>query len=479
MPRPWLPVPLGTKLVTNVREAVLSDGLARLENAFVNEAGGHSAMPPFEQIHDFGGGDLYMDDWRGDLVLASESGRFYRMGRNHTVSDVTGIPLSGGRRAVFAKTEQGLVAAAGARILQLFGEKSRVLSPDAPLSTHVAYLDGYLIAIEPDSGRFFHSRPGRYGEWDPLDVFTAEGRPDNLTCAIVTPYRELILGGIDSVEQFETFPDGARPFFRRWSAGEGVLAPYTLTHGDNATWVVNGEAEWVRFSAQTSQPASADVGISLENVRDWTGAWAKRLHTRGQKFLVLSIPQTPNAYGSNGLTLLHDYRTGRWASLYGFDSKTGQPAHWPVSDVHVMREWGETFAAGDGKLWRIASDNDLAGAFPPASPGTDLPVRMLGRTGHVDAWGECRIDNCRMRLRRGFVNQASDARYNSIRLRVNRDAQGFGRAIEKSLGAPGDSRPVVEFGLLGSGHTFQFEYDTFQPGCEVVRMEVQITPLGH
>lgn len=480
MPSPWLQVPLGTKLVTNLRESVLSNGLARLENSFVNEAGGHSMTPPLRLLHDFGSDDdLYLQDWRGDLILAAESGKVWRMGRNRAVQDLTGIPLSGGKRAIFAKTELGLALAAGERILDLFGETTRVLSADAPLSTHVAYLDGYLIAIERDSGRFYHSRPGRYQTWDPLDVFTAEGTPDNLTCAIVTPYRELILGGLDSVEQFEAFPAGDRPFFRRWATGEGVLAPYTLCHGDNASWCVNGEAEWVRFSAQTSQPASGDVGISLETVTDWTGAWAKRLHMRGQKFLLLQIPRARNVYGTAGLSMLYDYRTGRWASLFGFDEKSGLPVHWPVSDVHVMREWGEIIVAGGGKVYRMVADDEIGPAFPPDSPGTDMLVRMLGRTGHVDDWGECRVDNCRMRLRRGFLGHGADARYNTIRLRVNRDRAGFGPPIERSLGAHGETDPIVEFGLQGSAHTFQFEYETFQAGCEVVSMEVQITELGH
>ena len=479
MPREWTDVPLGTKLFLNVRESVLSRGLAALENAFVNEAGGHSAFPPMKLIHDFGKPiNLYLSDWRGDLIIVDAVGTMHRMARNYAIEDITGIPISGGKRTTFAKTELGLVAAGGERIISLFGERTQVLSHDAPLSTHVVYLDGYLIAVEAGSGRFYHSRPGQYSRWDPLSVFTAEGTPDDLTCAIVTPYRELILGGLDSIEQFETFPDGDRPFFRRWATGEGVLAPYTLTHTDNASWVINGEAEWVRFSAQTSQPASADVGTTFEQIDNWDGAWAKRLHTRGQKFLLLQIPKARTPYEGVGLTFIHDYRTGRWASLYAFDENTGLPSLWYGSDIHVMREWGKLLVAGQGKIWEVIQEDDIAPHFPVASYGNDVLSRMYGRTGHIPDWGESRIDNLRMRLRRGFLHPRANDEHNKIRLRVNHDEKGFGSTIEKSLGKSGEKKSIVEFGPQGCGHTHQFEYSTFQSGVELVGVQVQLTPLG-
>ena len=479
MPREWIPVPIGTRLFLNVREEVLSRGLAALENVWVNEAEGHSGMPPVRLIHDFGRPiDLYLADWRGNLVIVDQLGRMYRMARNHRVEDVTEIAVSGGKRAIFAKTESGLVVTAGQRIISLFGELTDVLSPNAPLSSHVAFLDGYLIAIENESGRFYHSRPGLYREWHPLNVFSAEGTPDNLTSAQVTPYRELVLGGLDSIEQFESYPDGNRPFFRRWSSGEGVLAPYTLTHADNASWVVNGEAEFVRFSVQTGTPVSGDVGKVLEAVDDWAGAWAKPLHIRGQKLVILQIPKARSPYGGAGITFLFDYRSSRWSTLYGWDEKRAAPELWPISDAHVMREWGKLIFAGEGKIYETVVDDEPYGAFHSVGVGNDLLTRQLCRTGHIDEWGECRIDNLRMRLRRGFVPPTADDSYNWISLRSNRDRRSFGPSITKALGASGDTYPVIEFGQLGSGHTHQFEYQTFQPGLEVIGMDVQVTPLG-
>ena len=242
--------------------------------------------------------------------------------------------------------------------------------------------------------------------------------------------------------------------------------------------MVNGEAEFVNFVAQDGTPASSDIGKVLEAVQDWTGAWAKALHVRGQKFVMLQVPRAPSPYGGEGMTFLYDYRYQRWSTLYGWDFDGARPALWPISDVHVMREWGRLIFAGEGKLYEAVIADDAYDAFDDASVGNDLPVRQLCRTGHIDEWGECRIDNLRMRLRRGFVPPSNDDKFNTITLRTNRDRRGFGAPLRKSLGRPGDTYPVVEFGQLGNGHTHQFEYSTFQPGCEVIGMEVQVTPLG-
>lgn len=479
MPREWLPVPLGTRLFLSTRESVLSTALAALENSYINEAGGHTAFPPLRLIHDFGRPiDLYLENHRGNLIVVDSFGRMYRMARNYSIRDLTEIPVAGGRRCIFAKTETGLVAAAGQQIISLFGEKTAILSTDAPLSTHVVYLDGYLIAIEHGSGRFYHSRPGFYTQWDPLDVFTAEGKPDDLTCALVTQYRELVLGGPESIEQFEPAPSGPRPFYRRWSNGEGVAAPYTLADSDNAAWAVNRKAEFVRFAVQSAQPRSTDIAAVLNRVTDWSDAWAKEFHFRGQKTIILKIPQAENPYGSKGIAFLYDYQHQRWSTLYSFDEDRGLPVVWFASDVHIMRDWGKTIVAGGGKIYEVVQEDDTAQAFPADSSGSDVRARIMARTGHIDDWGESRIDNLRMRLRRGYMPHGTDRRFNSLTLRVNHDEKGFGHPITKSLGEPGDRRPVIEFGGLGAGHTHQFQYETFQPGVEVVSMEVQITPLG-
>lgn len=462
----WRDVPFAEKLFTNVKEAVLTKASAALENCFINEAGGHSRFPGLTQRIELGGAArVYLSEWQGDL-MAESGGRLHRINRSLTAEDITGVPVSGGRRTIFAEGDGELLMAAGGPIVRFAGAQTEVLSADAPEATHVGYLDGYVLANEKDSGRFQHSAANDSKTWDPLDVFAANGNPDNVTSLAVTPYRELLVCGVKSVEQYERLPTGDIPFFRRWAVGEGIFAPYTLVADKDGNWGVNDKYEFVRFTGQTSQSVGDDLGLTFEGVDDWTDAWAVQMNLRGQKFILLQIPRATNVYGTQGITALHDYRQGKWYSLYGWDDALALPARWPGWSYQQI--WGRHFVGGEGKIYELdASVFQNAGKVQ----------RMMGRTAHVDSFGEVSIDNVRMRVKRGVVGPNADIPV--LSLRCLKDNRTWTRWVRKSLGRSGDTDMFIEFGPMGQCSTMQFEWEiTDQCEVEAVKLQVQLSPLG-
>ena len=442
----WSNVPINDQLVIPPDESILSNALARLENAYVNEATGQSRFPGRTSFASLTGTKTYLSEWRDNLIAATDEGKFYRMDSNGNVTDVTGIQLSGGRRPVFDRTENELVVAAGGAILRLASSKSQILSASAPDSTHVAFVDGYLIAIEPYSGRFYHSSAGEYRTWDPLDVFTAEGKPDDLNACAVTPYRELLLCGEDSIEQFERLASDTTPFYRRWSAGEGLFAPYTLLPTDNGTYGVNKLREFSRFSQQVARPESDQVSFQLETIDDWDEAWTTQIHIRGQKWLVLQAPNATNPYGTKGVTLLFDYRGRHWAHLYDWDQEKGIPTRWAPYSYQAL--WGRHFVGVPGGVEELT---------PTEFSTNGHPQRFLVRTGHIGKWSSSRIDNFRLRLKRGG-SSSNASREHQVGVRVSRDAKPWSRWKFKDLGRYGEREMVVEFGGMGMVRgTWQFD----------------------
>ena len=463
----WTEIPIDAKLFTNVDPTSNTRTLTGLENCFVSEAGSHSRFPGLIERVNFGDSDpVYLKEYEGDLVAVTSKGRFYRIGSDYSYEDVTAVPVAGGRRPVFAETDDGMIVAAGGPIVRFSGQKTELLSEDAPKSTHVAYIDSYVVAVELDSGRFQHADAGQIDIWDPLSVFSADGKPDDLNGLFVTPYRELLLTGPQSIEQFERLQSGDTPFFRRWSVGEGVMAPYTLTFADNATWAVNQDREFTRYSGQTAVAGSGDVQVTLDAVDDWTDAWADRINVKGQTFVVLQMPHATTEYGTKGLTLLFDVRQRKWGLLYGWDAAQGLPTRWPGWSHEYHRVWKKNLVGGDGKIYELTPDAyDHAGAVQ----------RLLGRTAHVGHY-EFRCDNLRLTCKRGVgTNETAP----EILLRCNRDNRGFGPWKRKSLGRYGDRMMTVEFGGFGCGHHFQFEW-MVTDACEVEirKLEWQTTPLG-
>src|SRR5882724_9762977 len=136
-----VPLPLDSKLFLNVAETALQHAAAALENVVVTEAKGLRRFPvlaSFATLLDQG--RVYLTDWRGDLLASTSFGRFYRIDAMGNVADVTGVPLSGGSRTIYAKTEDELLMAAGGPILSYNGINTKILSTDAPLSTHVGFI---------------------------------------------------------------------------------------------------------------------------------------------------------------------------------------------------------------------------------------------------------------------------------------------------------------------------------------------------
>ena len=355
----WIAIPLSQKLTNNTDETSIGVGLAEVENGFVTEQGTHSRFPRlqiFTRLHD--AGRTYLHEWRGDLVAATSNGRFYRVSRDGTVHDKTKVVIQGGRRVVFARTEDEIAMAAGAQIVRYSGDRTELLdeSGNAPLSTHVGYIDSYVVALERDSGRFRYSEAGQARVWNSLNLFAANGSPDNITGLIVTPYRELILAGPQSTEQFERLSGGTFPFFRRWSIGEGCYHPHIMTFANNAVYLVNHLREFVRFTGQQSQSVGDDMGKVFETIDDWTDAWMggfpdKPLHIRGQKFLVLQFPHATNRYGTKGETLLYDYRQERFSRLFGWHDSLGVPQRYPAWSHWTL--WGRHFFGGEGVIYEV------------------------------------------------------------------------------------------------------------------------------
>lgn len=460
----WTEIPISDKLFLNVDETTLSVTLSGLENAFITEAGAHTRFPGLKPFVDIGTNEiLYPTTWRGNLMASTSQGRLLEIDRNGTYRDRTKVPISGGGRPTFAETDDSLLAAAGGPIIQFAGKETEILSEDAPETTHVGYIDGYVVAIETRSNRFFHSNVGAFRTWDPLDVFAANANPDDLTALIVTPFGELILFGERSIEQFEPLASGTTPFARRWRVSEGIHARYTPVFTDNAVWAVSQDLEMTRYSGQTSNVASDDIQRVLHTIDDWTGAWAEDLNIKGKPFIILQVPNATTVYGNKGYTFVLDTKAGMWTLLYGSLDENGNPTIWPGSSI--AQQWQKTYVGGVGKIWELD-----AATFQNDSQSQ----RVIGRTAHVGDY-ELRADNVRMKIKRGVGSNTVDPK---IMLRCKRDNGVWSKWKVKGLGKAGHGLMDIEFGGYGCAHDFQFEWAcTDNCQFELARLEWQTTPL--
>lgn len=446
----WIEVPLNRKLFKNVDEDVLTATYAAMENCYVTESNGLSKFPGLREFVDLGNNaDIHLNRYENDLMACGEDGKVFRVNTEGAATAIPGTPVSGGLRTSFARSRDGLMMAAGAQIIKYDGTENKVLSNDAPLSSFIGYLDGYVIAVEKDSGRFQHSDANDLVTWNPLSTFAVDGSPDDINAMLITPFNEILLAGEESLEQYERYVGSTVPFFRRWAIGDGISEPGTLCFADNAAWGLNGRREFVRLSGQTSQSVSDDIQKEIEscyalgNIGAFNKAWAAPCYIKGQKFIVFQSPEARNAYGTKGFTAVFDIRRGQFFEIYGWDATNGVPDLWPGRSIFSL--WGKTFVGGKGKIYEL----------DPGTYTNDGAVqRAYCRTAHFDTEGTMRVDGVKITLKRGVGNYVTAP---LISFRSNPDNSGWSNWQTRDLGLTGADQLSVEFGAQGTADTWQFE----------------------
>lgn len=472
MSESWIDLPVNQPLYKNLSEDAVQGYQTAIENGYRNELGGQSRFPgmrDFATLED--NGRVVLSDFNGDLLAVTTKGQVYTIDRSGNVTNRTDAPVAGGLRPIIAKGDVETYFAAGGDLIRLRGEKTELLSPDAPQSSHVGWIDGYLLAPERNSGRLYRSGAREYSSWDPLNVYLADGNPDSINSMIITPYREIMLGGLNTIEQFERYPTGTEPFYKRWSIPDGVSVPYALTFADNKLWTINRKREVVQSSGQLTQAVSAAIGAYLESIDDWTDAWMggypdNPLHVNGQKFLVIQAPNATNPYGTKGVTLLLDYVKREWAELYGFDRNEGIPIRWPGWSHWSI--WDKTFIGGEGKIYQL--DTSL---FTNAG----IPSQWLIRTAHLTMGNAGHVKAFRLIVKRGMGGSATESK---IWVRCSRDGKPFGTKMYRSLGKAGQRQMTLEFGQFGIASHFQFEIGcTDNVDVQLLKAQIKADPIGH
>ena len=447
----WIDIPLDKKLFTNVDETMLTETFAALENCFVTESNGLSKFPGLKLFCNLGNNaDIHLNRFNNDLMAVGTDGQTFRVDTNANATTIDGPPVSGGGKTSFARTTDGLMMAAGGQVIKFDGDANTVLSPDAPLSFFVGFIDGYVLIVEKDSGRFQNSNLNEFGIYNPLDTFAVEASPDNINGMIITPFNEIYLTKDSGIEQYERFVGSTVPFYRRWAMGGGISEPNTLCFADNAVWGLNEKYEFSRISGQLIKSVSDDIEATIEHsyslgdLSSLNGAWAAPCFIKGQKFIIFQSPEATNAYGTKGFTAVFDIRRGGFMELFGWDPDSGVPALWPGRSIFPM--WGKIFVGGQGKIYEL----------DPLTFQNDGQVqRAYCRTAHYNSNGTLEINSVKLTLKRGVGSYTVSPK---VMFRSNPDNKGWSNWQTRELGLTGAPMMSVEFGAQGLADTWQFEF---------------------
>lgn len=292
----------------------------------------------------------------------------------------------------------------------------------------LAYLGGYGIFNNPDTGKFYITGLNDFTTVDDLDFATAESSPDNLV-TIYADHGELWLFGQHSTEVWLLTGATDFPFTAMTNAvlERGCAAKLAVGAEDNTLYFLGEDLVVYRAAGYTPQRVSTipvEDAISRVSSIARAAAYTMTYTLRGQKFITLTFP--------GELTLQFNIATGLWNK----------------AETHLYRAWNVIGSLNTQSDYFL-TPTGLCSLDPDLS--TDEGGVM--RCGGVSApgWNDgdyITVGSIWLDAEVGRVPANGDAR---VMMRFAPDGETFGNERWRTLGTTGDYRHKPIWRQLGRG----------------------------
>ena len=178
-----------------------------------------------------------------------------------------------------------------------------------PAVSDVTFYDGYFVWTVAGSDQFIISGINQGTSYDPLDVASAEGAPDNLV-GVINSHRELLLFGTDTTEIWYDVGSQDFPFARQGNAfiERGCIDKDSIVNLDNSAFFVGDDRIVYRMNGYLPIRISTHA---VERTLD-DASWFRALTytEEGHKFYILNTDLGSWAY---------DVATQEWAERKSFN----------------------------------------------------------------------------------------------------------------------------------------------------------------
>lgn len=188
---------------------------------------------------------------------------------------------------------------------------TQITDTDFPGGVTAAFLDGFVLFNEPDTGKVWTGSSYDVSEIDGLDFATAEGAPDNIV-GIVADHRELWLLGEESSEVYYNSGNPNFPFERVQGAfiEQGCASAASIVKLDNTVIWLGRDAKgrgivWRAEGYTPRRISTHEIEFQISTYSRIDDAIAFSYQQDGHSFYVLTFP-------SADVTWCLDVATGKW-----------------------------------------------------------------------------------------------------------------------------------------------------------------------
>lgn len=242
--------------------------------------------------------------------------------------------ITGGNEVLFVNGSAGWVWNTASSTL------TQVTDAGYPGAINAAFIDGYIIQIEPARRYAFHSDLADALSYNTLDRFTSEVSPD-LLVSLAVSNNELILFSESSTEFFENTGATQQPFrSKRISFQKGCAGRYTVASMDNTVFWLGDDGSFYMLEGYSPKRISTRPIEQAIRALNWAQAFAYVWEDSGHAVCYWTFP--------DGLTFGYDASQQKWhrRASYGFD-------RWRLADLAY---WQSRWIGGDfqsGRLWEL------------------------------------------------------------------------------------------------------------------------------
>lgn len=332
---------------------------------------------------------------------------------------------------------------------------SVVADADCP-GGQVAWLDGYFINTVPDTNQFQISGNDAV-TYDPLDVASAEGRPDNMEM-VISVNRQLWFFKDQTTEVWWDSGDATFPFQRIDAAfiETGTVSSGTCVRvASSVAWVGNDErgrgTVWFAQGFQPTRISTHAIELALAGYANLDQACAFAYQQGGHEFYQLSVPASDT---DGGGTWVFDFSTKQWheRSYLGVDG--AEPHRASCGTVG----FGEVVVGDreDGRLYTYDLDYNL---------DDTTPIRRMRQSPHVSqAEKRIKFNSFELHCEPGVGVPTGQGSSPIILLSWSDDGgHTWSNEHEASMGAEGQYKTRIKWRRLGVSRDRVFRVATSEP----------------
>ena len=356
---PKIPLPQ-TLWQSNDKETLPEPLGAELVDVYINKLGSYSKRPGLVQFTDLGvntpiDGLYYWED--KDLTVAVSGGRIYTILRDGTVTDITSDTLASSVPVLFDTDGTYLAMANSGKIVVTDGTTTTYMEDtDAPTVVYsINYLDTYMLAAVAGSEKWQFSEVGVLWkpadptrlDWDALDFYNAQTKPDELMTTKVID-RLIYLIGRRTIEVW--YSDEVSPFSRadNMFVNFGTPTRESVVEIDGIIYMLDNKLQISRIIGNRREALSPAINTVIEGMSHPTACVSTTIATGGITYYVIT-------FTLDNLTFALDVDSLRWYKWGSWNEGIGDWDRFIGTHAAYVNNWNMTLvgSASDGIIYRI------------------------------------------------------------------------------------------------------------------------------